>query len=442
MNLKNYDDLERKLLALGIPLLQALHIHRLAYDAGKQDKLRSGLIKMLIRAALNDPAMRISFARHGTFLGTFEPGSFHDGIFNEKGIDALIATSVRQKEYAGPKLIVIPDTNAFLINGDEARYQQIRSLFAELKTHPYVRVKEITPVTKERKGGLKRNPLLLSERDGSFIVKEIASSSEPFGLQKLVEEGLELHQRITREMDYGIIDLCREYCCAPTSLKIQDFGLIAERARKTLHLPLESRKLLTKGVEAIVLGKRENMLVDNLLVLYGIAHTIFNDQDQAMIFTGDQDIAVQHRIFEDVILPTYIAHRIVDRIDALVPYFNAGRSIDDHNLNVLFDAFKVKEQGSDVLKEQLIAAAQRQMHYFKSHPDTPKAAMGLVYNYRTDNVDVLSVASGLSRYVLEDPLYLNAKNTLIVDMALSGKSPEQLLREYAKRQFIVADINN
>jgi hypothetical protein len=52
MNLKNYDDLERKLLALGIPLLQALHINRLAFDAGKQDKLRSGLIKMLMLALL------------------------------------------------------------------------------------------------------------------------------------------------------------------------------------------------------------------------------------------------------------------------------------------------------------------------------------------------------------------------------------------------------
>ncbi len=435
MNFKTYDDLERVLLQADIPLVKALHINRLAYDASKESGLKGGLLKILMRAALKDPVVSISFARHGTYLGTFEPGSFHDGTFDEKAIDSLIAASEKKREYTGPKLVVIPDTNAFIPNGDDQRYQDIKTFLGELKTHPYVHVKEIGPITKERRGGLMRNPLALSERNGTFIVKEITGSSESFGLQKLVEEGLRLHQRVMREMDYGIVEYCREYQCMPSSLEFSDIQSIAVGVRKSFGLPVESKKLLTKGVEAIVRGKRENMLVDQLLVLYGIAHTIFNEQDQALIFTGDSDIAVQHRIFEEVILPTYIARRIVDRIDALVPYFNADRGIDDPNLKALFDAFNVKEQGPQQLKDALVKAASSHIAYFKKQTDAPKSAMGLVYNYRQDKLDVLSVASGLNRYVLQDPLYLRAKDTLIADMALSGKSPDRLLREYAKRQF-------
>ncbi|MBU1976757.1 MAG: hypothetical protein KKA62_02255, partial [Nanoarchaeota archaeon] len=170
------------------------------------------------------------------------------------------------------------------------------------------------------------------------------------------------------------------------------------------------------------------------LATYGVVYNVFNRDNQALLFTGDPDIAHLSKGIVDCILPEYLAETSTEIVEKQCELYLAGNMSEvDILAKVAFDKYGVQNWRAEEFKKKLFLAAKQHIDYFRKDTAHSNVVLSLVYNYLTDELSSFEVVNGLAKNLLNDPLFVRDKASMLVIMALTGYSPEKFLQEYFQK---------
>jgi len=306
--------------------------------------------------------------------------------------------------YGDPKICLFPDSNIEL-NKELAK--DVRNL-AKSEGIDYT----ILPIVKleKQKGGLVRrfkNKLPVSISRGQESLESICENI--YSSQK--EELTILYDIIQNYLGKEIEDLS---------------GLVAVRGNKEINFLAEefakSRDKLDDGsytamvrktLQNLKEGNSLNHIADQLLVATSYGFNLLNESQKSVVISNDQDLFPIFNMFYDQILPRYMAKTAIDAMKSRKPML-----IKTPNY-----------QG------KMINAAREQIKWAKNHPMLGKSkevgnmSLGVLYAPHEDKFLVHEVANPLRNYFENVQNYRHAKNELITEMVLTGKSANTIVEK-------------